>query len=245
MPRNDKSIMAAVTATIAAGTALAGLGMSVGQAVKAQKDKNNAQSQAAAAANAIRDMKQENAYEDLQVPTLGFELAQQGLDKSTIAALQTAQSAGAEGVIGGVGRINEAANAQELNLAAQANDAEYNRDKLIAGAQQDINSNKFKQLSDLEISRLNGAQQEAYYAEMRKQQAIAGAFGSATSALGFANDAVPLYQARKKAQPFVPSAAPTGQPILTDPNQANKVVGATSVMPDWASAPGLTNLMPG
>ena len=189
--------MAAVTATIAAGTALAGLGMSVGQAVKAQKDKNNAQAAAKQAAGAIRDMKEMNAYEDLQVPTLGFELAQQGLDKSVVSALQSTQGAGAEGVIGGVGRINEAANAQELNLAAQANDAEFNRDKLVAGAQQDINSNKFKQLSDLEISRLNGAQQEAYYAEMRKQQAIEGAFGSATSALGFANDAVPLYMKAK------------------------------------------------
>ena len=175
--------MAAITSTIAAGTALAGLGMSIGQAVKAQKDKNNAQAAATQAANAIRDMKEVNAFEGLQVPTLGFELAQQGLDKSTIAALQTAQGAGAEGVIGGVGRINEVANAQELNLAAQANDAEYNRDKLIAGAQQDINSNKFKQLSDLEISRLNNAQAAEYYAELRKRQAIGSAIGFTSSAL--------------------------------------------------------------
>jgi hypothetical protein len=175
--------MAGVTATIAAGTALAGLGMSVDQAVKAQKDKNNAQAAATQAANAIRDMKEVNAFEGLQVPTLGFELAQQGLDKSVVAALQTTQGAGAEGVIGGVGRINEAANAQELALVAEANEAEFDRDKLIAGAQQDINSNKFKQLSDLEISRLNNAQAAEYYAELRKQRAIEGAIGVTSSAL--------------------------------------------------------------
>jgi hypothetical protein len=175
--------MPGVTATIAAGTALAGLGTSVGQAVKNQKDKNNAQAAATQAANAIRDMKEVNAYEGLQVPTLGFELAQQGLDKSVVAALQTTQGAGAEGVIGGVGRINEAANAQELALAAEANEAEFDRDKLIAGAQQDINSNKFKQLSDLEISRLNNAQAAEYYAELRKRQAIGSAIGVTSSAL--------------------------------------------------------------
>ena len=231
--------MAAVTSTIAAGTALAGLGMSVDQAVKAQKDKNNAQAAATQAAAAIRDMKQANAYEGLQVPTLGFDLAQQGLDKSVVAALQTTQGAGAEGVIGGVGRINEAANAQELALAAEANNAEFNRDKLIAGAQQDINSNKFKQLSDLEISRLNNAQAAEYYAELRKQQAIAGAFGSATSALGFINDAVPLYKKQKAAKvKNTPKVAYT-------PDGLTEVVGAQQLNPDWASfGTGLTNLMP-
>jgi len=189
--------MAAVTTTIAAGTALAGLGMSVGQAVKAQKDKNNAQAAAKQAASAIRDMKEMNAYEGLQVPTLGFELAQQGLDKTTMASLQTAQGAGAEGVIGGVGRINEAQNAQELKLAAMANDAEYNRDELVAGAQQDINSNKFKQLSDLEISRLNNAQAAEYYAELRKQQAIEGAIGVTSSALTREYENRDLYKQKK------------------------------------------------
>ena len=230
--------MAAVTSTIAAGTALAGLGMSIGQAVKAQKDRNNAQASATQAANAIRDMKQANAYEGLQVPTLGFDLAQQGLDKSVVAALQTAQGAGAEGVIGGVGRINEAANAQELALAAQANEAEFNRDKLIAGAQQDINATKFKQLSDLELSRLTDAQLEAYFAEMRKQKAIAGAFGSATSALGFANDAVPLYMKAKENK----STQATTPNVSYTPDGLVPVVGGQSVLPDWANNAGLTSL---
>jgi hypothetical protein len=239
--------MAAVTATIAAGTALAGLGMSVGQAVKAQKDKKAAQSSAAQAASAIRDMKEVNAYEDLQVPTLGFDLAQQGLDKATMASLQTAQGAGAEGVIGGVGRINEAQNAQELKLAAMANDAEFGRDKLVAGAQQDINSNKFEQLSELEFSRLSGAQQEAYAAEMRKQKAIEGAFGSATSALGFAADAVPLYKTISADKQFLDSGdklaswAPKGTYSSVDA-QGNKI--STNVKPaNWMSdTPGLNFL---
>lgn len=231
--------MAAVTATIAAGTALAGMGMSVGQAVKAQKDKNNAQAAATQAAAAIRDMKQTNAYEGLQVPTLGFELAQQGLDKSVVAALQTAQGAGAEGVIGGVGRINEAANAQELALAAEANKAEFDRDKLIAGAQQDIYDTKFEQLSDLELSRLTGAQLEAYNAQLRRNKAIEGAIGSAGSALGFANEAVPLYMKQKAAKvKSVPKVAYT-------PDGLTEVVGAQQLNPDWASfGTGLTNLMP-
>gem|GEM_PF-6427580 len=236
--------MAVATSTIAAGTALAGLGMSASQAVKAQKDRKNAQAAASKAAREIRDMEQMNAYSDLQVPTLGFELAQQGLDKSTIAALQTAQGAGAEGVIGGVGRINEAANAQQLKLASEAEKAEFDRDKLIASAQQDIYDTKFEQLSDLELSRLTGAQLEAYNAQLRRNQAIEGAFGSGVAALGYANDSIDLYK-KAKDIPNLAKYAPEGTYTTTD-SKGNLI--STNVKPvggdiDWmSSSPGLTNL---
>ena len=193
--------MPAITSALATGTALVGTGMNIGQAVKANRDRKEAQTSAASAAQALTDMKQQNAFSTLQVPTLGFNLAQQGLDKATQAALQTTQGAGAEGVIGGVGNIVQAANAQELALAADANKAEFDRNVLESTAQQDINASKFKQLSDLELSRLTGAQLSAYKAQENQQNAISGSVGAlgtaATAALNPENGIIPAYLKKK------------------------------------------------
>jgi len=189
---------AATTAILATGSALAGTGMSIAQAVQAKKDAQAASDAAATAANTLRDMKNVNALAKLQVPTLGTNLAQQGLDKATMSALSTTQGAGAEGVIGGVGQIMQASNEQELKLAAEANDMEYQRNLAEAENQQDINDAKFKQLSDLELSRLTGAQLAAYQANANKNEAIKNAITSGTQALGIVGNAAPLWWSKKE-----------------------------------------------
>lgn len=190
---------AVTTSVVATGAALAGLGMSAAQAVQANKSAKQAAEGATKAATTLEGMKEQNALAGLQVPTLGFDLAQQGLDRATQAALTSVQGAGAEGVIGGVGQITQAANEQELQLAAQANQLEYQRDLAQAETQQGINTRKFKQLSELELSRLTGAQLAQYQAELNKQKAIENAIGSGISALGYGADMVSLYP--KKKQP--------------------------------------------
>jgi len=92
--------MAAVTTALAAGTALAGMGMNIGQAVKANKQAKAAAGAADAAAKQIANIKEQNAFNRVQVPTLGFDRVREGLDRTTTAALGAAQGAGAEGVIG-------------------------------------------------------------------------------------------------------------------------------------------------
>lgn len=190
--------MAAVTTALAVGSSLAGMGMSVAQAVQAKKDAQAASDAAATAANTLRDMKNVNALSKLQVPTLGTNLAQQGLDKATMSALSTTQGAGAEGVIGGVGQIMQASNEQELKLAANANDMEYERNFAEAENQQKINDAKFKQLSELEQSRLEGSQLAAYQARSNRNDAIQNAITSGTKALGIAGEAIPLMWSKKE-----------------------------------------------
>jgi hypothetical protein len=189
--------MAAVTATIAAGATLAGMGLQVGQLVKQNKLQKEATNAAEAAASKISGMEIQNAYAGLQVPTLGYELAQEGLDRQTMGALQAAQGAGAEGVIGGVGRINEAANEQQLNMMAQLQQDEATRDKIVAAGQQEANKINFQKDLALEEARLTGAQQAAAQAQLNKQQAISGMIDLGVSGLGYANSLAPLYQQGK------------------------------------------------
>ena len=198
MPRNDKNMPAVTTSVVATGAALAGLGMSAAQAVQANKSAKQAAEGATKAATTLEGMKEQNALAGLQVPTLGFDLAQQGLDRATQAALTSVQGAGAEGVIGGVGQITQAANEQELQLAAQANQLEYQRDLAQAETQQGINTRKFKQLSELELSKLTGAQLTKYQAELNKQKDIENAVASGISALGYGAEMVPLYMKQKQ-----------------------------------------------
>ena len=187
--------MAAITTAIAAGVSLAGIGLSAKQLVDQNKLMNDAKGAAQAAGAKLYRMKLENAYADMQVPTLGYELAQQGLDRQTMAALQAAQGAGAEGVIGGVGRINEAANEQELQMMAQLQQDELNRDKMVAEGQMYSDAINLKNARELEASRLTGAQEAMKQAQLNKQQAIQGMIGSGVSALGYlgSEDLIPLY----------------------------------------------------
>lgn len=189
---------AVTTAVIATGAALAGTGMSIAQAVKAKKDAKAASEAAATAANTLKNINQVNAMSKVQVPTLGSNLAQQGIDRATQSALSVSQGAGAEGVIGGVGQIMQASNEQELKLAAQANDLEYQRNTDEAVAQNQINAAKFKQLTDLEQSRLEGAQDAEYQAQANRNAAIQNAITSGTKALGIGGEALPLFWSQKE-----------------------------------------------
>lgn len=180
MSRNDKN-MAAVTTAISAGVALAGLGVSAAQAVKAEKQRKAAANAASQAAQNIANIKESNPFSAVQVPTLGFELAQQGIDRASMSALSASQGAGAEGVIGAASNINQGIKSNELDLAAQANEAAYNRDIAEANAQSGINQRQVDRTTGLEEMRLQGAQQAQAQAVANKQAAIQGMFNTATA----------------------------------------------------------------
>lgn len=174
----------ATTAIIAGGTALAGMGMSIGQAVKANKQAKAASQAATAASQQLRGIKEQNAFAQVQVPTLGFEMAQQGIDRSTQAALGAVQGAGAEGVIGGVGQIMGATGEAEMGLAAQAGEAKLQRDMAQAQAGAAIEARRGMRETDIYGAELIGAQEARAAAETAKAKAIAGAVGSLSSAAG-------------------------------------------------------------
>jgi hypothetical protein len=174
----------ATTAIIAGGTALAGMGMSIGQAVKANKQAKAAGQAAAAASQQLRGIKEQNAFAQVQVPTLGFEMAQQGIDRSTQAALGAVQGAGAEGVIGGVGQIMGATGEAEMGLAAQAGEAKLQRDMAQAQAGAAIEARRGMRETDIYGAELLSAQEARAAAETAKAAAIEGAVGSLGSAAG-------------------------------------------------------------
>ena len=172
--------MAAVTG---AAIAVAGLGMSAAQAIKASKDMKTADNAAKAAKNELSKISETNAFKQVQVPTLGFNLAQQSQAQRSASALSAVQSAGAEGVIGGVGQIMQAGNEQDLQLAAQADEAKFRRDAMQAEAEMGISARK--QERDYFIGSTEAASQEARrsQAESNRNAAIEGMVTSAGAAI--------------------------------------------------------------
>jgi hypothetical protein len=183
--------MAAVTGTI---VALGGLGLSAAQAIKANKDMKQASQAAQKAAGELKNIKEFNAFKQVQVPTLGFELAQQSQAQAATQAVEATKGAGAEGVIGGVGSIVQAAGEQSLNLAAQAQQAQSQRDMAQADAEQGIESRKQDREFKGGLLEVQGAQEARLAAEGRKNAAIEGMFSSAAGALTSGAELIPLYK---------------------------------------------------
>jgi hypothetical protein len=189
--------MAAVTGTI---VALGGLGLSAAQAIKANKDMKTASQAAEKAAGELKNIKEFNAFKQVQVPTLGFDLAQQSQAQATTQALQSLQGAGAEGVIGGVGNVLQATNEQALQLAAQGSQAQYQRDMAQAEAEQGIQGRKQEREYMIGTNALQSAQMQRASAEERKNAAIEGMFSSAGGALTSGAGAVDLYKQNQYAK---------------------------------------------
>ena len=188
--------MAAVTGTI---VALGGLGLSAAQAIKANKDMKTASQAAQKAAGELKNIKEFNAFKQVQVPTLGFDLAQQSQAQATTQAMQSLQGAGAEGVIGGVGNVLQAGNEQALNLAAQAGQTQYQRDMAQAEAEQGIQGRKAERDFYAGMNELQSAQMQRSAAEERKNAAIEGMFTSAGTALTSAAGGIDLYGKQKSS----------------------------------------------
>lgn len=197
--------MAAVTSTV---VALAGVGLSAAKYAKANKEAKSAQNAAKAAAQELSGISESNAFNELAVPRMGFDLASQGIDRQAQAALSAVQGAGAEGVIGGVANIGANVNQSELELAAQANEAEYNRDALRAEAQQGINVRKAERQESLGAMKLRGSQAAANQAEQNKADAISEGFGSLSKGLTYGSKTIPLYKS-KQSESGRPAEEPT------------------------------------
>ena len=172
--------MAAVTG---AAIAVAGLGMSAVQAVKASQSMKKADNAAQAAKNDLAKISETNAFKQVQVPTLGLNLAQQSQAQRSASALSAVQSAGAEGVIGGVGQIMQAGNEQDLQLAAQADEAKFKRDAMQADAEMGISARKQERQFLIGSQEVQSENMKRAQAETNRNNAIAGMFETAGNAL--------------------------------------------------------------
>jgi hypothetical protein len=172
--------MAAVTG---AAIAVAGLGLSAAQAIKSSQDMKTAANAAQAAKNELAKISETNAFKQVQVPTLGLNLAQQSQAQRSASALSAVQSAGAEGVIGGVGQIMQAGNEQDLQLAAQADEAKFKRDAMQADAEMGISARKQERQFLIGSQEVQSENLKRAQAEENRNAAIEGMFTSAGAAI--------------------------------------------------------------
>jgi hypothetical protein len=131
--------MAAVTSTL---VALGGVGLSAAQAIKANKDMKQASAAGDLAKQQLKQIKETNPFKAVQTPMLGFELAQQQQSQRESQMVNALQGTGAEGVIGGIGQLAQAGNEQDMQLAAQANQTQFQRDMAQAEAESGIQARK-------------------------------------------------------------------------------------------------------
>jgi hypothetical protein len=195
--------MAAITGTI---VALGGLGVSAVQAVKQNKEMKKADAASKQASTALRSIKEQNAFKQLQVPTLGTELAQQSGAQRDAQAINMLQGAGAEGVIGGVGQLAMAGGNTDLQNAARLDDLKFQRDSMEAEAGQGIESRRSVREFNIGMGEKADAELRRAQAEANRNAAIQGMFGFAGSALESASKIAPLYGKKKSKAPTAPEA---------------------------------------
>jgi hypothetical protein len=172
--------MAAVTGTIVAGI---GMGVSAAQAIGQNKAMKRAEEASKKATASLRAINEDNAFKQLQVPTLGTQLAQQSQAQREAQTMGMIQGAGAEGVIGSVGQLALAGEQGDLQNAARLDELKYERDAAQAQAQQGINARKQQRQYDIEMNEKQDAEMRRFQAEANRNEAIEGIFGFAAQGL--------------------------------------------------------------
>jgi hypothetical protein len=208
--------MAAVTSTL---VALGGVGLSAAQAIKANKDMKQAASAADLAKNQLKQIKETNPFKAVQTPMLGFELAQQQQSQREAQMVGALEGAGAEGIIGGIGQVAQAGNEQDMQLAAQANQAQFGRDMAQAEAESGIEARKAERDWMAGIGEIQQQNMRRAEAAANRNSAIQGAFQSlGTAALG-ADKMVDLYRNTGTDQQTMAKVAQSsqGQDALGNP----------------------------
>jgi len=142
-------------AAIGLGISALGSGYQIYQGSKARSDANSA---AAKAAQQYASIQEGNKFNEIQVPTLGLELAQQNLQARQASNIEALQQGGAATVLGGLTAANQQAQAEDLQLAAQAQEAQYARNLARAQNAQQLESNRVNREAGLAQSRIQGAQ---------------------------------------------------------------------------------------
>lgn len=182
---------------IGAALGLISAGLNTVQAIQSQKAMKRAAQARSQAQQQLKQIKEFNAFKQVQVPTLGFDLAQQSQAQAVTQAVEAAKSGGASTVIGGVGNIVAEANKGALDLAAQAQEAQFKRDAMQAEAEQGIQQRQAERDFALESYNLQMAQEQENQAKQNRNEAIMGAVGALGGAALGAYEGSDLYKKSK------------------------------------------------
>lgn len=179
--------MALATSTVAAiGLGVSALGSGY-QMYQGARTKSAADEAASKAAQQYASIQEGNKFNELQVPTLGLELAQQNMQARQASNIQALQEGGAATVLGGLTAANQQAQAEDLQLSAQAQEAQYARDMARAQNAQQLEANRVNREAGLAQSRLQGAQAAAAQGESTMAAGIAGLAEAGVSAATLAS----------------------------------------------------------
>jgi hypothetical protein len=216
--------------------ALGGIGVSAAQAISNNKAMRKAMRESEKVSKELKAINEQNAFKQMQVPTLGTQFAQQSQAQRETQTMNMLQGAGAEGVIGGVGQLALAGEKGDFDIASNLDQMKFERDAMQAQAQQGINSRK--QQRDFEIGM--GEKQDAEFrraqAEANRNAAIEGAFGFAGQALTSASGLLDLYKNKQNAKKSLPGLN-YNRP-LTEAETASGGYGAEYFDPNFGSGQG-------
>lgn len=171
--------MAALTSTIIAG---AGVALSAYQAYQGAQQQEDANKAAADIAAKQKMLAETNKVSGVQVPQLGAQLAQQAQAQRSASQLQALQGAGVAGILGGVPALNQAASAEDLQIAAALDAQKAERDQFVAAQEQASEARRVQQQSDMLNNQMLGAQNARTYGQMTEQAGYAGMLSSAGTA---------------------------------------------------------------
>lgn len=146
--------LALISGIAAGSSALLG----AGQMIAGAKKTREADKAAGRALEDLAKIQTTNKLLALQVPTMGAEFQERALARGTAGQVEAMQEAGAAGVIGGAGRLTQAVGEQAGAQAAEINRMQAERDRLVLGQEQAIETAQQDVFRNIEGMRLQGAQ---------------------------------------------------------------------------------------
>lgn len=169
-------------------------GVSAYQAYKSNADAKKADIEAQRLGAQLRATREADMVSGLQVPTLGAELARQSIGQQTASSINALTGAGAAGILGGVPGVAAVNNEAALQIAAQLNQMQAQRDQFVAGALQGIESRDVEAQREMIGDQLQGAQLRSAEARQERNQAIATGVGALGKGVAAEIGAQPLYK---------------------------------------------------
>lgn len=182
--------MAAITSALVAG---AGLALNAYQTYQGVQQEEAAAKSAADIGAQQKMLAEQNRVAGVQVPQLGYQLAQESGAQRTANQVQALQGAGAAAVLGGLPGVGQQGTAQDLQLAAQLDQAKYERDTFVAQQEQAMQARKVAQQNDFLSTQLQGAQMARAQGQANINAGITGAAGTLGSLAVQYDKTRPLY----------------------------------------------------
>jgi hypothetical protein len=166
-----------------------GAGANAVQAFQAQKTMRKAQEASQKAFQEMKAIKEINPFKQVQVPTLGSQLAQQSLDRATTGAINAVQSSNdPAAAFAGLGGIVQANVGQGIENAAMLNEAQFKRDAMQAEAESGIQARKGERDFLIGQNEVMSAEQQRADAQANRDTAIMGIGSSLKGAAGLMGD---------------------------------------------------------